>query len=384
MRIFYAVVRSPNLLDLQQSNIWYNNLYAPLVELAHEVVEFEYEMAPLLIHADPAVAGNRAFVEEHRPKLVEELLQQVREALNHKPVDVFFSYFYNSCATPDVIREIGSWGIVTVNFFCNNVHQFRLVSEIAPAYDYCMVPERVAPSKYRSVGANPIHIQMAANPRIYKPYPLPREFDVTFVGQRYANRPSIIDYLLRQGIEVRVWGPGWTPGPVGGDSGSTWKKTQNLWGKVRKSGLRLPLKVIRRLALSPMERRLRTIAGPPLSDEEMVKMYSRSKISLGFSVVSEAVGEGEANAHLRLRDFEAPMSGALYATGYTEELADYFESDKEVIVYCTKEELADKVQYYLTHPTEADRVREAALRRARSEHTWTKRFEQLFREIGLS
>ena len=41
-----------------------------------------------------------------------------------------------------------------------------------------MVPEKVALPYFKEVGANSIHIQMAANPQIYKPYPLEKEFDV--------------------------------------------------------------------------------------------------------------------------------------------------------------------------------------------------------------
>lgn len=383
MRIFHAVMRSPNLSDLATSNIWYNNLYLPLVELGHEVVEFHYDMNPLLLHADPAKPGSEEFVRRHRQGLEEQLLLQVRQVHSQKPIDLFFSYFYNSCLTPATIREIRSWGIVTVNFYCNNVHQFHLVSEIAPAYDYCIVPEKVTLQKYQAIGANPIHIQMAANPLIYRPYPLPRKFDVTFVGQRYADRPHIIDYLLCKGINVRVWGPGWLPAASRSATITGGSDKASLLKKVRKGGLRLPFKVLRWLARRPMEQRLRRIAGPWLSDDELVKMYSRSKISLGFSVVIDTVCKGEPNSHLRLRDFEAPMSGALYATGYTEELSEYFEADREVVCYQSKEELADKIRFYFAHPAEAERVRQAGYQRARRDHTWTRRFEQFFQIIGL-
>ncbi len=87
--------------------------------------------------------------------------------------------------------------------------------------------------------------------------------------------------------------------------------------------------------------------------------------------------------HLHLREFEAPMSGALYCTGYTDELTEFFEPDKEVIVYHNQEELLDKVRYYLTHPEAAEKVREAGYNRALSEHTYHARFKQLFTEIGL-
>jgi spore maturation protein CgeB len=88
--------------------------------------------------------------------------------------------------------------------------------------------------------------------------------------------------------------------------------------------------------------------------------------------------------HLHLREFEAPMSGALYCTGYMDELAELFEPDKEVLVYRNQHELLDKVRYYLAHPDLAEQVRQAGKKRALAEHTYAIRFRQLFKTIGLS
>jgi hypothetical protein len=74
-------------------------------------------------------------------------------------------------------------GICTINWYCNASYQFELVEEIAPAYDYCLVPEKFWLDDYRRVGANPIYCQEAANPNTYKPYDLPKSFDVTFVAR---------------------------------------------------------------------------------------------------------------------------------------------------------------------------------------------------------
>ncbi len=85
-----------------------------------------------------------------------------------------------------------------------------------------------------------------------------------------------------------------------------------------------------------------------------------------------------------MRKFEAPVSGALYCTGYMDELAELFEPDKEVLVYRNQHELLDKVSYnYLSHPTEAEKVRLAGRARALRDHTYRQRFEALFRTIGL-
>ena len=50
--------------------------------------------------------------------------------------------------------------------------------------------------------------------------------------------------------------------------------------------------------------------GGTLSDREMVELYSRSRINLGFS----GIGSSRRLCHLKGRDFEVPMSGGLYLT----------------------------------------------------------------------
>jgi len=87
---------------------------------------------------------------------------------------------------------------------------------------------------------------------------------------------------------------------------------------------------------------------------------------------------------VRLRDFEAPLCRSCYLTGYTEEIAEFYELGKEIDTYQSPEELVDKVKFYLNHPKEAENLREAAYQRAKRDHTWVNRFEELFEKIGLN
>lgn len=87
--------------------------------------------------------------------------------------------------------------------------------------------------------------------------------------------------------------------------------------------------------------------------------------------------------HVRLRDFEAPMCRVCYLTGYTDELTEFYEIGREIDTYRTPAELVDKVRFYLSHPDAAEKLREAGYRRALRDHTWKRRFEELFRKIDI-
>lgn len=369
MRVFYAASDTPNYWYLPGSRIWHNNLYLPLVDLGHELVTFEGDWGEFHDYLDPRTDAQREWVRLNRPRLSEELLRQVRAAHARQPIDLFFSYFYSAQIEPDAIREIGRMGITTANWYCNGSFQFELVAEIAPAFHYCLVPEKFRLPDYRRVGANPIYCQEAANPNLYKPHDVPVEFDVTFVGQRYGTRPNYIKALIEAGVDVRVWGPRWDEPP--GQRFQPGAQQSIDRGKVAAS-------------LSGVDAELYRRAGPSLSDEELIAMYSRSRISLGFSTVAQVPKDGSPPIkQVRLRDFEAPMSGAFYLCEYLDELTEFFEPDREIVTFQDAAELADKAKYYLAHDSERERIRVAGMTRARREHTWHARFEQAFGVMGL-
>jgi spore maturation protein CgeB len=115
-----------------------------------------------------------------------------------------------------------------------------------------------------------------------------------------------------------------------------------------------------------------------------VRTFSQSRISLGFATAGDSHKSEQRLVHLRLRDFEAPMSGALYLTERQDELAEYYDIGSEVLAYTDRDDLLDQVRHYLAHPEQAERIRRAGLLRARADHTWQRRFGDLFAALGLA
>jgi spore maturation protein CgeB len=360
MRIFYAAANSPN--SRIRSNLWRSNLRGSLVQLGHQVVDFDYDLQITFQNLDPSNFSHADFIRQNRPRLSEALVSQIEKAHGENPIDLLFTYFYNACVLPAAIRQIRSFGIITVNWFCNASFQFHLVSEIAPAYDFCLVPEKYRLQDYRRIKANPIYCQEAANPEIYHPYATPERYDVGFVGQAYGERPALIQSLLDQHVQVHVWGTGW----------------ENF--RRRRPSLN-PLKWGRGNGTPKIPSRF---IGGVLSDEEFVRTFSRTSINLGFAGCWTDDRTTERITQIRLRDFEIPMSGGFYLTEYQEEIEAFYDIDREILCYRSKEELLDKIRFYLRHPAQRAQISEAGRRRCLSEHTWAKRFEKVFLEIGLT
>ena len=390
MRIFFAVPRSA-WVDL--------NLRRSLEDMGHELVRFDFPGWP--DDADPA------WQRTGKPATNQRLLDKFRTALRHGPIDLFYGYLYSSVVYPETIDVIRQSGVPTVNFSCNNVHQFDLVRDIASRFDLCVVPERAALADFHAAGARPVRIQLAANPRVYRPLPEPRTYDVTFVGQRYADRADFLQHLHRHGVDVRAWGAGWQPHKRV-DSAHI-RAALALVEDERFDGIRRmiqqtlvhpprpPLSIAQNstekemifgkgVAVADVTRAdvdTSAFGGPRLLQRDLIRMFSQSRVSLGFATAGESHLAKRRLTHLRLREFEAPMSGALYLTEDQPELAEYFEPGTELLTYIDRDDLLDKARYYLAHQEQSERVRAAGLHRARRDHTWQQRFAELFAALGL-
>lgn len=377
MHIFQVLEFSANTL-IPGNQTWYRNLYEPLLELGHEVTLF------------PATAGRQA-IQRHNSQLratfSQKLLDTFRAEHAKEPFDLFFAYLMDGMVEPGVIDQIRQTGVPTCNFSCNNAHQFDLVEKLSPHFDYNLHSEKDAREKFLAIGANPLWWPMASNPKYFKPVNVPRTIDVSFVGANYALRAQYLVHLLENGVAAHAYGPGWLSGDLSArrallkhywfifKAATSLSSQTRYWASAKLAELNF-----RR----SMSERFAGYLHPPVSDAELIALYSRSHISLGFLEVYDRHDPSRpVTRHLHLREFEAPMSGALYCTGYLDELAEFFEPDQEVLVYRSPYELLDKARYYLAHPAEAEKIRWAGRNRALAEHTYHHRFQSLFRQLGL-
>lgn len=268
----------------------------------------------------------------------EDLLAKVTAWVKGEGVDVIFSYLSGEVVLPETVRAMAALGVPMVNLALNDKEAFvgakrggQVIGarDICQHFDICWTSTEDALEKYCVEGATPLYLPEGADASVHRPYPVDRSIDVSFVGQCYGNRPQIIARLQAAGIGVEAYGYGWPNGP--------------------------------------------------LATDEMVRMYSRSKINLGFGGVD---GLDETYC-LKGRDFEIPMSGGLYLTEYHPELERCFRLGEEIVTYRNFEEMVAMINDLLANPAKADAIRQCGYRRALAEHTWETRFDKVFRLLGL-
>jgi len=274
-----------------------------------------------------------------KTKMNRKLIEQVGYWAKAEKPDVIFTYLSGEIVYPETIQSLRSWGIPLIHFSLNDKEHFvgkvrgGLAfgsRDICSLFDLCWTSTADAVKKYCVEAATPVYLPEGANPEIHRPFACEKIIDVSFVGQCYGNRPETISRLQREGLQVEAFGYGWPNGP--------------------------------------------------LTTEEMVRIYSKSRINLGFGGV-----EGRKETFcLKGRDFEVPMSGGLYLTEYHQELEFVYDIGREIVVYQGVDELVEKIKWLLAHPQDAEAIRRAGRLRALGGHTWERRFEKIFSLLNLS
>lgn len=267
-----------------------------------------------------------------------DLIGQVEKWMAEEKADVIFSYLSGELVEPATLQSIRSHGVPLINLALNDKEHFvgkikngraYGARDICRHFDLSWTSTSDALIKYCVEGARPIYLPEGANPQIHKPYNIEKTIDVSFVGQCYGNRRAVIAALRTLGIAVETYGIGWPNGP--------------------------------------------------LSIEDMVKMYSQSKINLGFG----GIAGYKDTFCLKGRDFEIPMSGGLYLTEDHPELGHAFLRGEEILTYSGIDDLVSRIKYYLENPAKAEAIRKKGYERSLREHTWERRFSKIFRLLGL-
>jgi hypothetical protein len=373
MRIAYAVGNFRKGVDLStEPDCWIDrDFYPALEELGHEIVRFDWGL--------PCHREIPGWMKENVPRKNAELVEFVRKTHAEGKVDLFLSASDGRYLAVETARAIKSLGILTVNYHCDDVNAFRLNEKMAKEWDWNWTIQPAAIENYRRAGVKHAYTPCGANPALYKPHDVENSYDVTFVGRDMGYRDELVQHLLKNGVDLRVWGEGWPHDFT--SMARRWAAGSKRLGK-RPLGKDLGISIWYLANFGEMRRRF----APLIRFEDMIKMYSQSRVNLNFS---GGMGPGmydfeKAVRSIKLRDVEVPMSGGFYLTERTKELEQLFEVGKEVEAYASKAELLEKARHYVAHPDEAEKIAKAGRERCLREYTWKKNFERLFKAIGIA
>jgi len=224
--------------------------------------------------------------------------QVIKEVALLEGVDSILLLLFKDIFNHEMFKDLSdNYALETILWLFDDDKRYLETAELVKCFNKVVTTIAIRHQERLDKGLNSMLAQFAANHYLYKDYGMEKEYDVVFVGQNFGNRQEYIEYLQSNGVAVKAFGYGW-PGT----------------GR--------------------------------LSQVEMIELLNKAKISLNFS----SSADNPELKFLKGRVFEIPATGSMLLTEECEDLDDYFEVSNHLDIFKNKEELLEKVDYYLKNP----------------------------------
>jgi len=259
------------------------------------------------------------------------------EARDLRP-DIVLAQTWSTLLDPVSLDAARARGSLVINLSMDDRHQFRGRREpfgwsgtlgLIGHLDLALTAAPECVRWYQAEGCPALYFPEASDPDIFKPMPdLGKVHQVSFVGGRYGIREQIVRALRRAGIEVSAFGSGWEGGRI-------------------------------------------DVPG-------MARLFAQSKIVLGVGTIGHCT---DFHA-LKLRDFDAPMSGSCYLTHDNPDLHPLYDVGREIVTFSDMDACVEQARALLADEDRRESIGRAGRRRAQMDHTWDLRFRTLFSRLG--
>ncbi len=268
---------------------------------------------------------------EANGKRLDRILEQL-DRIDELP-DLIIAQTWATLMDTEAFDRARARGCLVVNVAMDDRHQFRGRREngywagtlgLIGHIDLALTAAPECVGWYEQEGCPALYFPEASDPSIFRPMPeLEKIHDVCFVGGRYGVRERIVNSLRRAGICVSTYGNGWEEGRI--------------------------------------------------STNDVPRLFAQSKIVLGVGTI----GHCDDFYALKLRDFDAPMSGSCYLTHDNRDLRELYDVGTEITVYSTVDDCVEQVNSLLADDARRESIAVAGRARATRDHTWDRRFSEL-------
>lgn len=211
-----------------------------------------------------------------------------------------------------------------------SARQYNLgISGLIPLVDLMLVANPETAEWYLKENVPALWFSMASSLDFYHPIPsITKKYDVGFIGNKYGYREELVMRLIKAGIRVEARGSGWEGGTI------------------------------------PFE--------------ENNRFFNECKIVLGIGTV----GHCKDFYTQKLRDFDAPLSGAAYVTHNNTDLLQLYTHD-EIVLCDTIDDFIRHIKDLLTDDAKRVALAHKGFEKAKEQHTYEKRFSDLLALLHL-
>jgi len=267
------------------------------------------------------------------------LIEQVQHTYFSEGVDILIGQMWSHIFSKDALLKIRELGIPVINIAMDDrlpnlwmkKDGFQMGAlGLGSGVDLTLTTSPEACKWYAAENMSALFWPLASDEKLFaKNDNIKKDIDILFIGNRYGIRGKLVNYLSKHDISVTCYGGGWPNGYV--------------------------------------------------NAEKNIALSKRAKIILGVG----AIGHTSDVYTLKLRDFDALMTGALYITHRNPDLLKLFIEGEHLECYTSPKELLYKLNYYIKHPEKCSEIGSKAYALAKKKHSWDYRISSTFKLLGL-
>ncbi len=266
-----------------------------------------------------------------------QLIKQIDGVLASYPVDVLIGTMVAQYISVEALQHVRARRIPVLNIAMDD----RLIDHwgthdgvrlgamgLNPGVDLVLQTTAEYVPRYLVEGCPAIYWPFGSDPDLFRPS-AEKLYDVCFVGNNYGWRGELIREISAADIRVECFGRGFPNGHIGAD--------------------------------------------------QVARVLGQSKIVLGVGTIAHS----KQIVTLKLRDFDGPMSGALYITTTNPDLHRHYRIGEEILMYDSPRDCIRLMKHYLAHDPEREAIAAAGRSRAAREHTWQQRIGEALSYLGV-
>ena len=308
--------------------------------------EFDMQVNRKLYHANRLA---RTVVDKDLVNAFAGPEKRFQKFLSKKRYDLII-FFKGEFVRKELLKKIrASQGAKIINIFHDNPLFYYIPYDAIAEYDHFFVKDTYVLSELEKAGfVNCHYLPQGCSPRYHKKVKASGlssadrkrySADISIIGSIYPHRQKILENL--EGYDLKIWGKG-------------------IWPEVDRTSW----------ILKKHQHEI-------VNGLEKSRVIACSKINLNtHNHQNDIFGTNS-------RTSEICICGGFQIVGYKKDIEKMYRIGKELVTFKTGIELKEKVDYYLKHPKERERIAQAGYRRAFKEHTYYSRVKEILKILKL-
>ncbi len=250
----------------------------------------------------------------------------VKETVLRERPDALIYFHYKDVLDHSMLAEFKTEHkeMETIIWLCDDDVRYEEYKELVLLFNKVVTTIGHRHEQRKKLGIDSYYSQFLANTSLFRPLGLAKKYDAVFIGQKFGNRPELVEHLRSHGIDVQTWGPFWR-------------------------------------------------SDSRLSQMEMIEVINRARIMLNFSSSSKDA----TKKFIKGRVFEIIACGSFLLTEECDDLDTYLVDGKDLVTFKDKDDMLRKAKQYLADEKARETIAARGAKTVRDKYSFQKEFAKI-------